>query len=155
MTPTTAEETKIRAQEPLTGAYFWFPSPAPAGLKWELITCHDLGVWDGVSHREFWPYVVEQLAASWGQDAVSLKLRLGDHHTGLPRGRITHPKPGYIILHGHNAPVEDWLSRIIHRFRLGDVEVEPVGTEHEGISPGDLAAVQEALGISLGLDRPV
>ena len=140
---------------PLTGAYYWFPKPHPDGLTWELITCQDLSVWDGVSHREFWPYVVEYLAAAWGKDAVSLKSQLGDHHTGLPRGRITHPKPGYLVIHGHNAPVADWLSRIIHRFQLGEVEVEPVGTEHESMDRRDLVAVQEALGASLGLHPPV
>jgi hypothetical protein len=51
--------------------------------------------------------------------------------------------------------VTDWLPQIIDRFHLGDVEVELVGTEHESRDPRALAAVEEALGISLGLDRPV
>jgi hypothetical protein len=153
--PDPAKVTKTRAQVPLTGAYFWFPRPAPTGLEWELVTCHDLKIWSGISHRDFWPHVVEHLAAAWGRDAEPLKRRLGDHHTGLPRGRINHPRPGYILLHGGDSPLADWLSRIIHRFRLGDVAVEVVGTEHESMDRRDLAAVEEALGVSPGLDRPV
>lgn len=68
------------------GAYYWVPRPLPEGVTWELVACQDLGVWDGVSHREFWPYVLKHLAAAWGKDAGLLKLRLHDNHTGLPRG---------------------------------------------------------------------
>jgi hypothetical protein len=141
--------------KPLTGAYYWFPRPHQDAPTWDLVTCHDLKVWHGVSHREFWPHVVEQLAAAWGKEVEPLKRRLADHHTGLPRGRINHPRRGYIVLHGDDAPVTDWLSQIIDRFHLGDVAVELVGTEHESMAPRDQAAVEEALGISLGLDRPV
>jgi hypothetical protein len=138
----------------LTGAYFWLPRPAPTGLEWELITCHDLKIWSGISHRDFWPHIVEQLAAAWGRDAEPLKHCLGGHHTGLPRGRINYPRPGYILLHGDDAPVTDWLSRITDRFHLRDVEVELVGTEHESMDRRDPAAVERVLGVSLGLDRP-
>jgi hypothetical protein len=141
--------------KPLTGAYYWVPHAHQDGPTWELITCHDLKVWHGVSHREFWPHVVEQLAAAWGKDAGPLKHRLGDHHTGLPRGRINYPRPGYILLHGDDAPVTDWLSQITDRFHLRDVEVELVATEHESVDRRDLAAVEEALGVFLGLDLPV
>jgi len=71
---------------PRTGAYYWVPRPVPEGLTWNLVTCHDLNVWDGVSHGEFWPFVLEHLAAAWGKDAKLLKRLLRDHHTGLPRG---------------------------------------------------------------------
>jgi hypothetical protein len=36
---------------------------------------------------------------------------------------------------------------------LEDVEVELVSTEHESMEPRDLAAVQEAIGVSLGLNH--
>lgn len=140
---------------PTTGAYYWFPRPHPDGLTWGLLTCHDLGVWVGISHREFWPHIVEHLAAAWGLEAEPLKRRLAEHHTGLPRGRINYPRPGYILLHGGDSPVTDWLSQIICCFSLKDVTVEVVGTQHESMDPRDLAAVEEALGASLGLDRPI
>jgi hypothetical protein len=95
------------------------------------------------------------LAAAWGKDAEPLKRRLADHHTGLPRGRINHRRPDYVILHGNDSPVTDWLSQIIDRFHLGGVELELVGTEHESMDRRDLAAVEEALGVSLDLERPV
>jgi hypothetical protein len=177
--PDPAKVTKTRAQAPLTGAYYWFPRPAPTGLEWELITCHDLkkwsGIshhefwlhiweliachdlkkWSGISHHEFWPHIVERSAAAWGKDAETLKRRLAEHHTGLPRGRINHRRPDYVLLHGDDAPVTDWLPRIIDRFRLGDVKIEVEDTAHHSMAPRDLAAVEEALGVSLGLDRPV
>ena len=51
--------------------------------------------------------------------------------------------------------MDDGVSRIIDRFHLGNAEVELPGTEHESMDRRDLAAVQEALGVSLGLDNPV
>lgn len=141
--------------KPLTGAYYWFPRPHSDGPSWELLTCHDLGVWVGISHREFWPHIVEHLATAWGLEAEPLKRRLADHHTGLPRGRINYPRPGFIILHGGDSPLDYGVSRIIDRFHLGHVQVELVGTDHESMDRRDLAAVQEALGVSLGLDNPV
>ena len=82
------------------------------------MTCHDLGVWDGVSHREAWLYVLEHLATVWGKDVEVLKTRLREHHTGLPRGRITRPKTGYLVIHGGDAPIENWLKLVKVHFRL-------------------------------------
>ncbi len=137
----------------LSGAYFWVPRPVSDGLVWDLVTCHDLGVSDGISHREFWPYILEHLAAVWGKDATALKQRLLDKHTGLPRGRVTHPKSGYLIIHGDDAPVADWLPLVKARFRLTNVKVTPEFTEHEGMIGDDPESLQEALGIPLGLNR--
>lgn len=142
-------------ESPLTGAYYWLPRPHPDGPTWELVTCYDLGVWVGISHREIFPRIVERLAAAWGLEAEPLKRRLADHHTGLPRARINYPRPDYILLHGGDSPVEGWLPQVIDRFHLRDVELELVGTDHESMDPRDRAAVEEALGASLGLDRPV
>jgi hypothetical protein len=136
----------------LTGAYYWFPRPTSAGYSWELVTCHDLDVWDAVSHREFWPAVLEHLATTWGKDPKVLYRRLFDHHTGLPRGRITHPKTGYVVIHGDDAPVGEWLQVVKVRFRL--TKVTPCYSEHERMIGGDPAAVQQALGVNLGLTRP-
>jgi hypothetical protein len=140
---------------PLTGAYYWFPRPVPGGLAWELVTCHDLGVWDGISHRGFWPYVLEHLAAAWGKDDKVLERRLRDSHAGLPRGRVTHPKSGYAIIHGDDAPVASWLELVKARFRLTEVIATPEFTEHEGMIIDDLRALQEALGISFDGKRTV
>ena len=30
----------------LTGAYYWVPRPISGGMTWDLVTCHDLNVWD-------------------------------------------------------------------------------------------------------------
>lgn len=155
MNPSPVEQPSPHArrpdrQHPLTGAYFWVPRPAPDGLAWNLTTCHDLGAWDGVSHREFWPYVLEHLAAVWDKDPVVLKHRLRDHHTGLPRGRITHTKSGYVIIHGDDAPVANWLKFVKVRFRLTQGNVTPEFTEHERMIGDDPRAVEKALGVSLG-----
>jgi len=97
--------------------------------------------------------VLEHLAVAWGKDARLLKRRLRDHHTGLPRGRIVHPKSGYVVIHGDDAPeaVPDWLETVKARFRLAGVMVTPEFTEHEKMLADDPRALQEALGISLDL----
>lgn len=133
---------------PLTGAYYWVPSPVPDGVAWNLTTCHDLGVWDGIAHREFWPYVLDVLAAAWGKDANFINDRLREHHTGLPRGRIVHPKSGYVVIHGGDAPTPDWLDLVKSRFRLTGVEAAPEFTEHEKMLGDDPGKLQEALGVS-------
>lgn len=146
-------KTKIIREAPLVGAYYWFPRPVLGGVTWELIACHDLGVCDGVSHREFWPSVLQHLAVAWGKDAKLLKRRLLNHHTGLPRGRIVHPKSGYVVIHGDDAPaiVSNWLETVKAQFRLAGVEVTPEFGEHEKMLADDPKAVQAALGISLDL----
>lgn len=133
----------------LTGAYYWCPHPISGGVAWSLVTCHDLEIWDAVSHREFWPAVLEHLAKTWDKDTNVLYRRLFDHHTGLPRGRITHPKSGYVLIHGDDAPVPNWLELIKERFRL--TEVTPLYTEHERMIGDDPIAVEKILGTSLGL----
>ena len=97
--------------------------------------------------------MLKHLAVAWGKDAKSLKRRLDDHHTGLPRGRVTHPKSGYVVIHGDDAPVAvpDWLDQVKDRFRLTGVKVTPEFTEHEKMLAGDPKVVQVALGISLNL----
>jgi hypothetical protein len=117
------------------------------------VTCHDLGVWDGISHREFWPYILEHLAAAWSKGADTLKRHLHDHYTGLQRGRITHPKTGYLIIHGQDAPVTNWKTRIKARFRLNGVRVKALSDEHEQMLTEDRRALEEVLGVTLGLGR--
>jgi hypothetical protein len=57
--------------EALTDANYWSRRPGAVGLNWDLITCHDLGVWDGISYRKSWSFVLEHLATAWGIVQVS------------------------------------------------------------------------------------
>lgn len=142
---------KPTIETPLTGAYYWIPVPREAGHGWELTSCHDLGVWDGISHREFWPFVLDLLSTRWGKERETLRRRLRGHHTGLPRGRIVHPRTGFILIHGDDAPLADWLELVKVRFRLFGVEVIPEFTEHEKMLGDNPGAVQAAFGVSLDL----
>jgi hypothetical protein len=135
---------------PLDGAYYWLPVPiASTSIRWDLITCHDLGVWDGVSHREFWPSVLAHLAPTWGKTPEALRGLLGDHYYGLPRGRVSRPKGRYLLLHGKDSPVPDWEDRIIDRFCLAGRRVTVLHDEHETMIPGHRRLVEELLGIRI------
>ena len=103
-----------------------------------------------MSHREFWPHIVQCLAVARGRDAEALNRRLCDHHTGLPRGRVTHPQSGPVVIHGADAPaaVPDWLDMVWARFRLARVAVTAEATDHEGMLTADLRAVRSALGMT-------
>lgn len=137
---------------PLDGAYYWLPSPdEDRAIRWDLITCHDLGARDGVSHREFWPSVLEHLAPSWGFDPVSFRNHLADHYYALPRGRVTRPKGRHLILHGRDAPVPDWEPRIIDRFHLSGQKVRALSDDHERFLREDVLALEGVLGVDLGL----
>lgn len=137
---------------PLTGAYYWLPSPSPEGVVWTLTTCHDLKVWDGIPHREFWPHILEILADAWDKDAKTLRRQLRDHHTGLPRGRVVHPRPDHIIIHDNNAPVDDWVEQVKSKFRTPEIQAIVEYHESEMMSRVDFQKAQEALGVSLLID---
>jgi hypothetical protein len=145
----------VDASTPRTGAYYWLPRPDRNGARpaWELITEHGFNVAEGISHRDFWPFVVERLAAVWGKNARALRRRLRDHYAGLPRGRVTHPGSRYLIIHGDDEPVAHGLKLVRQRFQLNQVEATGLFDEHEQMIRDDHRAVQEALGIALGLDR--
>lgn len=132
---------------PLTGGYYWFPIPGEDTLSWSPITCHDLGSGPDVGHVDLWPLIISRLAVAWGKDAKPLMRRLANHYTGLPRGRVTRPKGTYLVFHGSDSPVADWLEQILARFRLAGVPFKEVHEEHERMLPGDPEAIERALGI--------
>jgi hypothetical protein len=137
---------------PLDGAYYWLPTPTTTdSISWSLVTCHDVRLWDGISHREFWPSMLERLAPAWGKDPVSLKRRLGDHYYALPRGRVTRPGGKYLILHGNDAPAPAWRTMVVDRFRLHGLQVKTPRDEHEQALRDDVLALEEALGVDMGL----
>ncbi len=138
-------------QHPLTGAYYWIPVPRPDGFDWELRTCHDLKRWDGISHREFWPSILEQLAPAWGFVPDAFLDLLSDNYYALPRGRITKPKGNYMILQGDDAPLRNWKTIVIDRFLLRSLHVKILYDEHERVLSDDVLALEIALGINLNL----
>lgn len=136
---------------PLDGAFYWLPAPNTNGsISWGLLTCHDLRLWDGVSHREMWPHVLHHLAGLWGKAPVPFRRRLVDHYYALPRGRVTRPEGNYLILHGNDAPpVPAWREIVVNRFQLHGLPVRAPWDEHERTLGEDVIALEEALGVSL------
>lgn len=140
----------------LVGAFYWSPAREPAGrISWRLLTCHDLRRWDGISHRELWPSVLDHLAATWDKDPAVLRRRLGDHYYALPRGRVTHPRGRYLILHGNDAPVAGlaWKRIMIDRYRLDGMPLATPHDEHERTLREDVLSFEESFGIDLNLPR--
>ena len=74
---------------PFTGPYYWVPRPCDDSLSWAILTGHDASLSPDTGHTKLWLSVLAQLATDWGKDARALKRALGDHYTGLPRGRVT------------------------------------------------------------------
>ena len=58
--------------------------------------------------------MIDRLAVTWGKNATALRRYLKDHYTALPKGRVTRPDR-YLILHGDDAPVADWLTVVIQQ----------------------------------------
>jgi hypothetical protein len=129
----------------LTGAYYWFPVPGEGSVTWQVLTCHDLGRDAEVGHIDLWPAVIDRLAEAWREHAGRLRRRLRDAYSGLPRGRVTRPGGRSLVLHGQDAPVSDWVSRVILRFDLDRRSVRVVFDEHERMLPADRRRVAEAL----------
>ncbi len=133
-----AEITKKLA--PLNGAWYWVPQPSEGSHSWTILTCHDAGMSEEEGHTELWPWVLVQMAAAWGRDAVSLKRQLGLYYTGLPRGRVSRPEKISFILHGNDAPVEPWRDILVERFQLSGRKTKVIFDEDETQIPGHPAA---------------
>ncbi|WP_337175425.1 hypothetical protein [Paludisphaera sp.] len=133
------------------GAYYWLPRPGGDGVSWGIFTCGDAGLDPDAGHDELWPAVVDRLVAAWGQDARALRGRLIDHYSGLPRGRVTRRRTSFLILHGGDGPVPGWREAVVGRFHLEGRRVKILFGEHERMIAGDPEAVEEALGLELGL----
>lgn len=138
---------------PRTGAYYWLPIPPLRSLTWRVLSCHDLGFDDDRSHFELWPAVIPHLATIWGRDPKAMKRRLGRHCYGLPRGRVTRPEKGYLILHGADCPIPspDWTKMVADAFGLQGSRIKPLFDEHEQRLPGDVRALARVLGSFLAL----
>ena len=135
---------------PASGGYYWLPRPVGGPVAWVVVTCHDLGHNAGHSHRELWPTLVRLLAGAWGLGADELGRLLGDRYYGLPRGRVTRPGAKWLILHGEDAPVANWLPQVIAAFQLEGRPIRVLSDEHERTLSDDRWRVEEALGIAIG-----
>ena len=136
---------------PVTGAYYWVPVPADPGLHWVVYTSRDAGLDPDAGHTELWPCVLDRLAIAWGKDHRRLRHRLEDRYAGLPRGRVTLPSRSYLILHGRDAPLIEWLTVVASRFDLPPGRTRILYDEHERMIAGDPEAVERVLGVDLGL----
>jgi hypothetical protein len=114
------------------------------------LSCHDLGFGPDEGHYDMWPSVIDRLATAWGRDRVQLRRRLAQHCYGLPRGRITRPRRGFLLLHGDDAPVADWLGRVVRRFRLDRRSLKLLSDGHERTFSEDRRAVNDEFGLSVG-----
>jgi hypothetical protein len=87
-----------------------------------VLSCHELGHDAEVGHIDLWPSVIDRVAEVWRKDT----------------------------LHGKDAPVSDWLARVIRRFDLDRRSVRVVYDEHERILPPDRRLVEGTLGLQPG-----
>ena len=143
-----------RSPRPRTGGYYWFPAPANETVEWSVLTCHDLGFGPDEGHFDMWPSVIDRLATAWVRDVVRLRKVLAGHCYGLPRGRVTRPDRRFLLLHGDDAPMTDWLGRVVERFDLDRRTVRLLFDEHEQTFTGDRRAVNDEFGLSVGRPGP-
>lgn len=141
------DSDRTRGSKPFTGAYYWFPTPAPEGVNWSIVTCRDLGCDSDAGHdADLWPRLMTPLAATWGKDAKILKHRLALSYTGLPRGRVTRPDKTFLVLHGKDSPVQGYEEMVVMSFRLTGRKVKFIYDEHETQLPGHSRTWEAMLG---------
>ncbi len=133
---------------PLTGPYYWVLRPRADSVSWSILTSHDVDLDPDTDHSKLWISVLAQLATDWGKNARALKRALGEHYTGLPRGRVTRSDTAFVINHGRDAPVNGWRQRVINRFQLAGQPTKVYYDEHERMLPQDISAVAEVLDIT-------
>jgi hypothetical protein len=103
-----------------------------------------------------WRLVIERLATAWGRDVQGLRKHLKRHCYGLPRGRVTRPEKRFLILHGRDAPVKEWLPIVLRKFDLERRSVKVLFDEHEVTFTSDRLKVREILGVEVrdrGMER--
>jgi hypothetical protein len=136
----------------LTGGYYWFPTPPICSLIWQVLTCHELGCDAEVGHVDLWPLVIDRLATAWPREGRLIQKSLKNNYTGLPRGRVTEVKNKFMIFHGNDSPVPDWVPMVVRKFDLNRRSVRVLFDEHERMLPEDRSRVNEGLGLTAGLD---
>jgi hypothetical protein len=150
---TRTKDENQRSPRSLTGGYYWFPAKLGNTVEWSVLSCHDLGFGPNEGHYDMWPSVIDRLATAWGRGPVQLRRRLAKHCYGLPRGRITRPRGRFLLLHGDDAPVADWLGRVVRRFRLDRRSLKLLSDGHEQTFTEDRRAINDEFGLSIGLPR--
>jgi hypothetical protein len=133
----------------LAGGYYWFPNPNGDSVIWQVVTCHDLNCDADVGHVDLWTMVIDRLATAWRRDERVLKNHLRNNYTGLPRGRVTKVRDGFMLFHGKDAPVEHWIPMVVRKFDLKARSVKVVFDEHEQMIPEDRMKVSRVLGIKV------
>jgi len=144
----TVERSDQTPGGPFTGPYYWVPRPRADSLSWSILTGRDSGLDPDTDHTKLWLSVLAQLATDWGKDTRALKRALGEHYTGMPRGRVTRSDTAFLINHGRDAPVDGWQEHVIQRFQLAGQPIKAYYDEHERMLPEDIAAVAEVLDIT-------
>jgi hypothetical protein len=134
----------------LTGGFYWFPTPAIDSVIWQVLTCHELGCDADVGHVDLWTLVIDRLATAWRRDERLLRKHLKNHYTGLPRGRVTQQKSRFMIFHGNDAPVSDWVPMVVRKFDLNRRSVRVLFDEHERMLAEDRSMVNEIFGLEGG-----
>lgn len=133
-----------------TGGYYWVPTPVAGLIQWSVLTCHDLGFGPEAGHHEIWPSLIGHLARTWGREPGPLRDRLRYSCYGLPRGRIVRRDQELLLIHGDDAPVTDWLPRVVERFHLEAQAVGLVHDEDKETATEHRRAVNAEFGLSIG-----
>ena len=155
-------KTIRESRAPQTGAYWWVPQMVDGKPKWEIVEYFDADYNDNTLHMEMWDHVLELIAIQWQKDPRILIKYLGNHYSGLPRGRVGERMinrdgksiKGWVVAHGDDSPVQNGERVILRHFNLSgaamDNRVEFMFDEHEQMDSSDCKRVQAVLG-NLGL----
>jgi hypothetical protein len=140
---------RSRRLGPLTGGYYWVPIPGAESIAWSVLTCHDLGFGPDYGHHDMWPSVTNYLARTWGREPGPLRDRLENCYRGLPHGRINRTDGRFLLLHGDEVPVSDWLERVVEQFILDGRAVALQYSEHYETISRHRRAVNAEFGLSI------
>ena len=66
---------------------------------------------------------------------------------------MTRPERRTLVLHGDDAPMADWLERVVDRFDLDRRSIRLLFDEHEQTFTQDRRAVNAEFGLSIGPSR--
>jgi hypothetical protein len=134
---------------PLTGAWYWLPSPAARGaIKWSLETFYDEWL-PNSDHVVIWKHVRDLLEHRWGRTLRHIECY------SLPRGRVSRmltpatSAATYAIYHGNDAPLRaTWPKLVRQDFQL-PTRCRVIFDEHERCIQGQPEALSRALGCDL------
>jgi hypothetical protein len=133
-------------KRPFIGSYYWLPT---MDNRWILDNYFYQNYGDTRHERVWNMFVIPYLSELWDFDIKSMRRKLKDCFTGLPRGMVSKNEEGkFVIYHGGDFIKRGWENKILKTFNIKKKAYEFVIVDHMRTTSKDEMVVRNTLSIS-------